>query len=191
MQRSCPTRARRPHDVLPSGLRDDGPLMGPSAPEPLAPSAPMSAAEVVFDSLLEATHLAAPHQVPALVARHAAMLGIEDAVVYLADLQQAALVPFLGSGGPSTDRQYDTLPVDSTVAGRAFQLVRVLSQDDPDRVESSSVKMWLPLVNGSERVGVLAVTVPDAADPHAPDGMLERRLRRLAAVVAELVVTKA
>ena len=56
--------------------------------EASSPADPMSRAERAFDSLLEAVHLASPDELPTLVADHAAQLGVQDAVIYLADLQQ-------------------------------------------------------------------------------------------------------
>jgi len=45
----------------------------------------------------------------------------------------------------------------------------------------------LPLLDGTERLGVLGVTVPDAA---MDDRAGQARLERFASVVAELVLTK-
>ncbi len=146
----------------------------------------VSTAERVFDSLLNASHLAAPHHLPALVAEHAAMLGAHDAMVYLVDLQQTVLVPFVGSTA-LTDHQHDTLGVDSSVAGTAFQRSQVLHQALGR--EAAGVRVWVPVLNGTERLGVLGVTVTRPAPPGGTD-VLELRLRRLAAVVAELVQIK-
>lgn len=133
-------------------------------------------------------HLAAPHDLPALVSRHAARLGVLDAVVFLADLQQSVLVPFVGSADLAVSRQVETLGIDSTLAGRAFQLVEVLTQ--PADAAASSTRVWLPLLNGTERVGVMAVTVPRPEDVAAGDGALLARLRLFASIVAELTTTK-
>jgi serine phosphatase RsbU (regulator of sigma subunit) len=75
--------------------------------------------------------------------------------------------------------------VDATVAGRAYQVLDALTQPNAN----GSTRAWLPLLNGTERLGVLAVTLdPWQADDL--DGLLGRRLRGLAALFAELVVTK-
>jgi hypothetical protein len=133
--------------------------------------------------MMRGSHLLAPHSVPAYVARHAADLGFADARLYLADLQQQQLVPFLPGGAQAAEHQ---LPqgIDSTLAGRAFQHVAVLSHDD-----GSSVRAWVPLLDGTERLGVLAVVLPDAAalDAQTDAGQL---LRLFAALVSDLVVTK-
>ena len=89
-------------------------------------------AERAVDALLADAHLAAPYQIAGLVARHAATLGADDALVYLVDLQQRVLVPFLDPAGPGVGRQVEPLAVDATLPGRAFQHVEVLTQDAVD-----------------------------------------------------------
>jgi hypothetical protein len=64
----------------------------------------MSDAERAVDALLEDAQLAAPYQIAGLVARHAATLRADDALVYLVDPQQRILVPFL---------DFAPLPIDS------------------------------------------------------------------------------
>lgn len=75
---------------------------------------PLSQPERAVDELLTAAHLCAAHQLPGLLARHGERLGVRDAMLYLADLQQEMLVPFLGSGGPATDQTVIALGVDAT-----------------------------------------------------------------------------
>ena len=137
------------------------------------------------DELLSDAHFAAPHDLPDLVAQHAATMGVTDAVMYLADLQQQLLVPFL-RGSAAFGEQPTALGVDSTVAGRAFQQVQVLTQDGG----AAGSRVWLPLLDGSERLGVLAVTLHDLALLEENGGVLSKRLERFAALVAELVMTK-
>jgi hypothetical protein len=119
----------------------------------------MGDAERAVDALLEDAHLAAPDQIAALVTRHAAALGADDALVYLVDLQQRVLVPFFDSGGPGVGRTVEPLGVDATLPGRAFQHVEVLTQDAAD----GRIRVWLPLLDGVERLGVLGMTVDAAA----------------------------
>lgn len=142
-------------------------------------------AERAADELLTEAHLCAPHQLPDLLGRHGQQLGVSDAVVYLADLQQGLLVPFLGSSGPSPEQSVVSLGVESTLAGRAYQQVEVLTQDLP----GGRVGVWLPLLDGSDRLGVLSVSVADRAYLETAGGVLLTRLRRFASMAAELVVT--
>ena len=75
------------------------PDAGPSRAAGVGPvdMSAMTAAERAVDELLSDAHFAAAHHLPDLVARHAATMGVTDAVMYLADLQQQLLVPFLSS----------------------------------------------------------------------------------------------
>lgn len=90
---------------------------------------PLNEAERAVDDLLVRAHVLAAHELPALVAEHGRRLGVARVVLYLADIQQVSLVPFLGSGGAGEDETWRVLGVDGTVAGRAFQQVQVLTQD--------------------------------------------------------------
>jgi hypothetical protein len=146
----------------------------------------MSDAERAVDALLEDAQLAAPYQIAGLVARHAATLGADDALVYLVDLQQRVLVPFLDPAGPGVGRQVEPLSVDATLPGRAFQHVEVLIQDAAE----GRVRVWLPLLDGIERLGVLGVTVDVAVAREVAGGLIGVRLRRFATLVAELIMTK-
>jgi hypothetical protein len=145
----------------------------------------VSVAEAAVDHLLGASHFAAAHDLPRLIAESAAILDASDAQAYLADLQQAMLVPFVDDHGAGTGQLLEPLAIDATVAGRAYQLVDVLTQAE----NGGMTRVWLPLLDGTERLGVLAVSVRDA-QVDALDGVLGSRLRRLAELFADLVVTK-
>jgi Stage II sporulation protein E (SpoIIE) len=145
----------------------------------------MSVAERAFDHLLASAHLAAAHELPRLIGESAAILGAADAQVYLVDLQQSMLMPFVDGHRPGMDLSVEPLAVDATVAGRAYQLVEVVTQP----YGNGSTRVWLPLIDGTERLGVLAVSL-EQAQSDGLDGLLGTRLQRLAALVAEIVVTK-
>lgn len=154
-------------------------------------TSPLSPGELALDALLRESHLMGAHDLPDLVSRHAATLGGQDAMIYLADLQQRLLVPF-PPPHPARDEQRAALGVDSTIAGRAFQHLRiqVQSQDSGDTTEARRTRVWLPLLDGTERLGVLAVTVEDASTLDESQGLLRVRLQRFTSLVAELVVAK-
>ncbi len=135
-------------------------------------------------ALLRAAHVVSAHRLPDLVRRYARELGAVDAVAYLVDLQQTTLQPFPPAGGPLPSRHVEPLAVDGTLAGRAFAHVDVLTQPG----EGGRQLTWVPLLNGSERLGVLQVSVdPSDGGTQTPD---RRGLEDFAAVVAELVMTK-
>lgn len=140
--------------------------------------------------MLRAAHVLADYDVPHLVRDHVAAFGGIDAQCYLADLQQTVLVPFLGPAGPGVGEHVEPLPIDSTLAGRVFQHLDVLSQQRPD----GDLMLWLPLLDGSERLGVLAVTLRGVAPNDSGDdptrSAVADRLRGLASLVGELIMTK-
>ena len=168
-------------------MTDSAPDDGPDG-EPVAASAvtdePRTASELASDELLTAAHLSAAYQLPALISRYADRLGVSDATVYLADLQQDVLVPFIGPDGPGLHESVPPMNVDSTLAGRAYQHVQVLTQE----LHGGRLRLWLPLLDGSERLGVLTVVADDPQAAQRPE--LMARLKRLAALAAELIMTK-
>ena len=129
---------------------------------------------------------AGAHKVADLLAATAASLGLGDAVAYLVDLQQTVLVPFVASGA-ERNHQIVPLAVESTVAGRVFQHSQFLTQP---AVPGGGTRVWLPLFDGSERLGVLAVTLPDEKALYAEDGLLHARLLAFAALCTQLLMIK-
>lgn len=99
-------------------------------------------------------------------------LGLQQSVVYLADLQQRVLVPLMDDASE--------LGIDSSLAGRAYrtQSLRVEESD------AGSLTAWLPLVDGAERLGVVAVLSPTL------DSALLRRGRTLASLLAMMTTSK-
>ncbi|KAB2340191.1 PP2C family protein-serine/threonine phosphatase [Actinomadura rudentiformis] len=139
----------------------------------------------MLTGLLEASHLASIEQVPGLVTRYARQAGLDEVLIYLTDVQQTVLRLLTGrggSGGEGADSEIAELKIDATLAGRAFQDVRMLSKNDPDgRVEY----WWVPLLDGTERLGVLRVR---AIGTGAEDE-ITGRMRHLASLVALILVS--
>lgn len=125
-------------------------------------------------SLLGDIHLLAPDQLSAAVATRGRELGAAETVVYLADYEQLLLQPVRGEGVPPRQE----LSVEGSIGGRAFRRVEVLST----RVTSRTRRLWIPLLDGTERLGVAELLVQDCT----PD--LESRLRAFVSLVAELFV---
>src|SRR3954451_504371 len=119
-----------------------------------------------------------PASIPDVVLRVAADLGASDVVVYLVDFAQTTLEP-LPDRSTHADVPHSEV-VATTMAGRAFvdQLPVVAERDD-------GVRVWVPVVEGSDRTGVLAVTVPAASDD------VVRRCQELALFVGYLIATQA
>lgn len=127
-------------------------------------------------ALLRRALLMSADELATAVASEARALGAREAVIYLVDHEQAHLVPVPNEHGPG--RQ--SLRVEGTVGGLAYrrgEVIAALGRERPSR-------LWVPLINGSERLGALelifATPVPD----------VEEEARLLAALVAELIVVK-
>jgi len=129
-------------------------------------------------ALLQGSHLMAPSELPGLAARAAQHVGAEQAVLYLIDYEQSTLTPLTYPGCPARE----PVSVEGSVAGRAFQ--RVEPQDVP--VSSSNRRVWLPLLDGVERLGVVEILLP-GAEP-VPDRLLGE-LGQFAHLVAELILS--
>ncbi|HEV2918549.1 MAG TPA: PP2C family protein-serine/threonine phosphatase [Actinomycetota bacterium] len=123
--------------------------------------------------LLDASHDLAPDEVVAAAAEAGRALDAEDLAIYLVDYDQTLLVP-LPDGADRTP-----LEIDTTLAGRAFSAVAVQEADT-----GSGRRLWLPLLDGAERLGVLGVTLPEV------DDALRVRCTWLATYVAELLMSK-
>ncbi len=106
------------------------------------------------------------------VARCATALGVPQAVVYLADLQQCRLIP-LNDDAAAAD-------VDNSLAGWAYRTLSLRVQESP----AGGMTAWLPLLDGAERLGVVAVHTPFL------DPALLRRSRALAALLAMMITSK-
>jgi serine phosphatase RsbU (regulator of sigma subunit) len=138
-------------------------------------------ADWVMAELLSRSHLLRLAEVSDALTQAALPLGVSAAGIYLADLQerQLALVPAMGGSQGA-----DALSIGSTLAGRAYQTVTI--QSAPARtVDGENYQVWIPLVDGTARLGVLRLTVADVAE-----GMLDR-YRALASLVGLIVEAKA
>lgn len=135
---------------------------------------PRGAPLTALVSLLEGTELTPPDRLAAVAASAGAALGVR-VTVYLADYEQRALYP-LPLGGA---QEVTSVGIDTTLPGRAFQQVRMLPAEGPPP------RLWVPLLDGVERLGVLAVDVADAADLYDPG--LRTQCRWLSILLGHLV----
>lgn len=127
--------------------------------------------------LLRQSHHARPDDLAQMAMRAAPLVGATAMVVYLVDHQQRELLPLVASDAPSREH----LMIDGTLAGRAFTTVTgCVSDAGPD-----GARVWAPLVNGAERLGVVEVVL---AEP-VGDATVED-CATVAALLAELVTTR-
>jgi serine phosphatase RsbU (regulator of sigma subunit) len=134
----------------------------------------------VIAELLSRSHLMRLAEVSTALTQAALPLGVSAARIYLADLQQRQLALLQAGEGQGAD----TLPIGSTLAGRAYRTVTV--QLAPVRgTDGKNYQVWIPLVDGTARLGVLSLTVADVSE-----AMLDR-YRALASLVGLMVEAKA
>ncbi|MFI6563714.1 PP2C family protein-serine/threonine phosphatase [Streptomyces sp. NPDC050534] len=131
--------------------------------------------ERLLGVLLDRAHEMPPQLIAPLIAEEVARVGGRDVSILLQDYGQLELVPLPGRqltvGEPE--------PIDDSPAGTAF-----LQATTVEVPRSDGVRMYLPLLDGSDQVGVMALTLDTL------DGDDRRLLRRLAGLVADMLVTK-
>ncbi len=131
--------------------------------------------------LLRSSHLAGPDDLAALVAGAGEHLGADLAALYLADYEQISLVRV--TSGPAlleSDNAWrdNRLDIESTLAGRCFTDIEQRTSD---------TTLWTPLLDGTERLGVLQLDFPSAGSLDDED---LRACADVATLVAELVSTR-
>lgn len=126
--------------------------------------------------LLERSHLVPPDEIAESIAKAARPLGVTGARIYLADLQQKNLRAVRGSGNSPR-----ALAIDSTLAGRAYLTVSI---HHAPAGSGHGFQVWIPLIDGTERLGVLELACRDVTP-----AMLAR-YRMLASLAGLMVAGK-
>jgi len=132
----------------------------------------------VLADLLAQAHLMAPGALTGVLAERARPLGVHGVRIYLADLQQRHLHLLPGNAADAPGE----LPIDSTLAGRAFQTTTVHRASAA--ASGGLAQVWVPLIDGTERLGVLELIVEDA------DEAMLVRYRALASLAGLLIASK-
>ena len=128
----------------------------------------------VISDVLDAAHLVEPDQLPALIGAAAAELGATSSRIWLVDHQQRTLVPLARHGAA------EPAAVDRTVAGRAFSSCEPVEVPTP----TGEVRLWMPLVDGIDRIGVLELDL-EVVTPHHRE-----IFRHLASVATSEILTR-
>jgi serine phosphatase RsbU (regulator of sigma subunit) len=108
-----------------------------------------------FAGLIRAMRRADPADVPDMMVSAAGELGGADVIVYLVDFEQQVLEPLPDHS--SHEEVPHSEEVGTTIAGRAFLQRRAATAERQD-----GTRVWVPIVEGSDPTGVLALTVPEA-----------------------------
>ncbi|MFI7517743.1 PP2C family protein-serine/threonine phosphatase [Micromonospora echinofusca] len=126
--------------------------------------------------LLRQSRHALPEDLPGMARRAARQLGADDMILYLVDHEQRQLLPLPGPDAP----RREALTIEGTLAGRAFSMLRPVGGPVDD-----GARLWLPLLNGPERMGVAEV-VAAAAVPDSAVSAFEA----VASLLTEMVITR-
>ncbi|MFF7857855.1 SpoIIE family protein phosphatase [Streptomyces sp. NPDC007904] len=134
----------------------------------------------MLDGLLAASHLMPVELLPAKTTECARAAGFQQVLIYLADLQRTAL--YLLADEKTAEQGYEAvLPVEGSVAGRAYQYVDVLPAAPAG---AGPTEWWVPLLDGTERIGLLRVTTG------RDDARVRADMEALASLIALIVVSK-
>jgi Stage II sporulation protein E (SpoIIE) len=125
--------------------------------------------------LLESAPTVGVEQLPALVMALAPALDATEMAVYVVDYAQTRLVCL----APGEGQRRQPVRVDGTVAGRAFATEQV--QEQGGRVH----RLWVPLVHGCNRLGVLEVTTTVPASAATRDAA-----QLLATAVTDVLISR-
>jgi hypothetical protein len=143
---------------------------------PLRAAAPTTGPLAALVGLLNAAGSAPPGRLPAFAAAAGRIIGVEI-TMHLIDHEQRSLVRLPAPPPPSP---VSRLSLDGTLAGRAFRTVQILPSDRADRP-----RLWVPLLDGADRLGVLEVEVPSSGELHDPG--LWQQCQWLARLLGHLV----
>jgi hypothetical protein len=130
--------------------------------------------DVAFADIVNGSHLASADDLLHIIDRAGGLLGL-SVELYLVDLAQRQLNPVRPQAGPA-------LGIDATIAGHAFRLVEITATEADEPV------LWVPLLDGTERLGVARIVLPARAD--ALDPSTRRRCWVLAGLIGHLVASK-
>lgn len=141
--------------------------------------APTRATAQMLVNLLAASHVATLESLPALLREYTPQAGLEHVHIYLSDLREETLREMTGEGLDAAEAG-EQLHIESTVAGRVFQSLQIL----PGGGENGR-RYWIPLLDGTERLGVLSVGLRTE-----PDDETRTAMTALASLVGLLMVSK-
>jgi phosphoserine phosphatase RsbU/P len=130
-----------------------------------------------LSEVLDRSHLFQPDQLADAVGLAVSRLGIET-TIYLVDDEQRAL-----HAVPQGDRAVpDRFGLDDSVPGRVYCLVQTMPAADGGG-------WWVPMVNGTDRLGVINFTVIGGVEVH--DDVTRQRCETLAGLVGHLITVTA
>jgi hypothetical protein len=130
----------------------------------------VEAIETVVARMQREAHHLEPDRVPQFVRAHGAAAGMRDVECFVVDHRQVSLCSL------TTGAQHN---VDGSLAGDAYRRTRSHVIDD-----DAGHRVWVPLMDGEDRIGVLSAIVADGSDETVTAAEM------LASCAAGLIVSK-
>ena len=135
----------------------------------------------MLQEVLRRTHLSAAPDLGVVAAEESRALGVDALVLYVIDYEQRLLIPV-----PAPDAgDREPLPVSRTVAGRSFATTSII---DVEADGGRSRRVWVPLLDGTERTGVMELVFGGRQE--AVSEAIVSPCERLSHLVAAMIVTK-
>ena len=137
----------------------------------------------LFENMLARTHTSTPAGVGDVIAEELERaLDASAVVIYLINLEQTALIPVPRSGHPEDDAQ----DVEDSIVGRSYTATKILSTPG---AETGRVRFFVPIVDGTDRLGTLRADFPLAGTDRVPED-LTRLLERYGHATAQVLLAK-
>jgi hypothetical protein len=134
----------------------------------------------MLTELLDASHLVAFKDIPKEANRCGALADLRNLSIYLVDMQQEVLREMTGLGADAKEGGRE-FAVKGTLAGRAFQHGQPVFGS---RSEDGRHLWWIPLIKGTERLGVIHVSTADG-----DDGTI-RKAEHLTSTIALVIIAR-
>src|SRR4051812_14499034 len=112
----------------------------------------------MFQEVLRRTHLSSAQDLGPVLAEEARAIGADALVLYVVDYEQKCLVPVPGPDAAGRD----VVSIQGTLPGRAFATSSIVELDGDG---GQGRRLWLPLLDGTERLGVMEITFMGAEQP--------------------------
>jgi serine phosphatase RsbU (regulator of sigma subunit) len=137
----------------------------------------------LFEGMLARTHMCEPSRVGEVIAEEMEKaLGARGIVIYVINLEETGLVPV-----PRPLRADPVIQdIEGSMAGRSFTSTRILSTPG---AEPGHVRVFVPIIDGTDRMGTLQVEVPVGDPPELPESLM-RLLERYGHATAQVLLAK-
>lgn len=131
-----------------------------------------------YQAVIRSIHMSRADDIPAVVDTAAKALGADRSTVFVIDYDQIELVPLTDNARAEPPR---FVTIDGSMAGRCFRDVVTHTSSS-----TAGTTVWTPVVNGTERVGVLELGFDAESLPEE----LVQACRDLGSLVADLILSR-